>query len=692
MEIIAALAHTVLVLFVPFSTLLRWRCVLDRNWSLGDTQILHMVDIHAPVDHTALFWSACRALRPGTLVAAAGASLVQIMNALQIGDPAMDSGMAWPAELLPASERTPNGAAMDPGIAPLDVPPSLTTQDLVWTMDRMFACEIAWLRGASLLQTIYTCTYFGYHVYGGAAVPDDPSHHTLLTYLRATGAGVGIVWHELTKNNVVDGEDFHSDPGVLPPPDVPDVRELLEELGRAVDVPAFPPEVTLRLHMRRLLLQLYDAAHQQVPDHSRLHALVAECAQSWAELASQLCDTALASAPPTAQAFYDITLSRKLSAYIPLRPEAPPSADATAQLWSDVFARDWPFALRLIEHDNVLEWLDMLQRQAIGSAPFIPYIRSLMCTFICDGLVVWGAKRELEHLAQDPIKRVCNWSAEDAGVRLEWWSHRSGDDLSLRLGRFIQRFAGLVAQCLAAFAQNRARQKRALAKSYGQWAELADDAAELDEAIAQSGAGSMLPPNALHTTVRHFALVQLRHIVCSGFELELYGHAEWACMYWLAAEICDEHVLLCQDIGPSFAWTAAEARALRELCRALAHLLHESDSSEHGFLVFARRVKWLRQTPWTSTRIKARGNAARDQIYALWYAWLAEAKHLDPAHAAVHLADAGRAIAELESGAEAPHRYLCAQLAEVHRRLTDYAADPGPREWRTVHPWLLVPI
>lgn len=649
------------------------------------------MDAHAPVDHTALFWSACRALRPGTLVAAPGASLAQLMNALQIGDPAMDSGMAWPAELLPAGERTPNSAAADPGIAPLDLPPSLTTQDLVWTMDRMFACEIAWLRGASLLQTIYTCTYFGYHVYGGAAVPDDPSHHTLLTYLRATGAGVGIVWHELAKNNVVDGEDFHGDPGVLPPPDAPDVHELLEELGRAVDVPAFPPEVALRLNMRRLLLQLYDAARQQVPDHSRLRSLVAACALAWDALAPHICDTALARAPPTAQAFYDITLSRKLSAHIPLRPEAPPSAEATARLWSDVFARDWPFALRLLEHDNVLAWLDMLQRQATGNAPFIPYIRSLMCTFMCDGLVVWGARRELEHLAQDPIERVCVRSVEDAGVRLEWWSHRSGTDLSMRLGRFIQRFAGLVAQCLAAFAQNRARQKRALAKSYGQWAGLADDAAELDEAIAQSGAGSVLPPNALHTTVQHFALVQLRHIVCSGFELKLYGRAEWACMYWLAAEICDEHVLLCQDIGPSFAWTAAEARALRELFRALAHLLHESDGSEHGFLVFSRRVKWLRQSPWTHARLKAAGSAVRDPIYTLWDAWLAEAKRLDPIHAAVHLADARCALADLESSAEAPHRHTCEQLAEVHRRLTDYAADPGPREWRTVHPWLLVP-
>lgn len=161
-------------------------------------------------DYTELFWSACHgahkltALSPGTLVAAPGVSLTQLMNSLQIGDPAMDSGMAWPPELLPAGERVDNGAAGYAEIAPLELPPTLTEHELVWVMDRMFACEIAWLHGVSLLQTIFTCTYYGYHVHGGAPVPQDPGHHALLAFLRATDAGIAVVWHELGKNNVLD--------------------------------------------------------------------------------------------------------------------------------------------------------------------------------------------------------------------------------------------------------------------------------------------------------------------------------------------------------------------------------------------------------------------------------------------------------------------------------------------------------
>ncbi|WFD33307.1 N-alpha-acetyltransferase, non-catalitic subunit [Malassezia cuniculi] len=602
----------------------------------------------ASVDCTDLFWSACHALRPGTLAAVPGASLTELMNALQIGNPAMDSGMVWPAELLPPQERV-IGPASEAGIVPLVLPPSLSQDEVVWCMDRMFACEIAWLRGASLLQTIYTSTYFGFHVYGDAPVPDDPGHHAFHAFLRATGVGAAIVWHELSKNNVVDGEDFHGDPGAMPPPSLQDISPLVAALDDAIATSS--PPVAVRLNMRKTLLQLYDAAHAHAPKLEKLHGLLHSCTLHWREIAPGLRRTDLASAPSSVHEFFDVTLSRKLTAHIPLPPYAPPSAAETAEWWTRVLVDDFPIALRLLDTDSVLQWQEMLQTHATGGTLCIPYVRSLMCTFICDGLLVAGARRELEHLARDPIEGICGVSIEDALVRAEWYSHRHNVDLFSRLGRFLQRFAGLVAAYLSALAQNRAREKRAIGKGYSAWADLADAAIDMDDAIAGVD-GVSLPRDTFHSTVQHFALYQLRHIVCSGFELELYDKKERACMYWLAAEICDEHALLCQDLGPLFARVAVEAHVLKALFRALSNLLYERDDSQQRYLVFSRRVKWLKRPPW-APKAGARGQDG-DQIRTLWEAWLSDAARLSPSLAPSYLDEAHTALEALSKTNDAP--------------------------------------
>lgn len=369
------------------------------------------------------------------------------------------------------------------------------------------------------------------------------------------------------------GEDFHGDPGALPPPEIRDTAALRAEL-LDIECTAAPP-VARRVRMRRLLLELYEGTRATVPKPGALGVSAAACAQCWAQIAPELCATSLVSAPRAVQPFFDVTLSRKLTMHIPLRPVAPPDRAATAEMWTRVLGVDFPLALRILDTDCVFAWHELVQTNAVGGTLSIPFVRSLMCTFMSNGVLVAGGRCELEHLVYDPVESTCGVSVEDALVRLEWHARHHGNqhdlDMSLRLGRFVQRFAGLVAPHLAAFVQNPARGRRMLGKAYAAWADLADIAAELDDRLADID-GVRMPSDALHKTVQHFALTQLRHVVCAGFELELYGYHEWACMYWLAAEICDEHALLCEELDAPFARVRAEARVLREIFRALAHV------------------------------------------------------------------------------------------------------------------------
>ena len=75
------------------------------------------------------------------------------MNAMEVMDPIMDAGMAYPQEMIPEKERVeppPTDAGGASHFA------ELTWHDVCWVMDRLLACELEWLRGTSLVQTVYT--------------------------------------------------------------------------------------------------------------------------------------------------------------------------------------------------------------------------------------------------------------------------------------------------------------------------------------------------------------------------------------------------------------------------------------------------------------------------------------------------------------------------------------------------------
>lgn len=162
------------------------------------------------------------------MVCSASTSLMDSMAALQIMDPRMDSGIyPIPPHLIADCDKFPqmNNVTMPP----FDPSARLSATEICWIMDRLLACEVDWHKGASLSQTIHTCLY----VHSLSSISPRASQvkgespnllvcRVLRPFLMALLKSVGLVWDEVSKGNLIDGEDFNCDKGRI---------SLLEEIS-----------------------------------------------------------------------------------------------------------------------------------------------------------------------------------------------------------------------------------------------------------------------------------------------------------------------------------------------------------------------------------------------------------------------------------------------------------------------------
>jgi hypothetical protein len=143
-------------------------------------------------------------------------TLMDSMAALQIMDPRMDSGIfPIPDHLIADCDRLPLDSA---GKLFFDPHAELSAEEICWIMDRLSAAEIGWHKGASLSQTIYTCRYMHCLALLNAnaceAAGQEPNWFViriLQPFLITIFKSVGLVWDEVAKGNVADGEDFNCD-------------------------------------------------------------------------------------------------------------------------------------------------------------------------------------------------------------------------------------------------------------------------------------------------------------------------------------------------------------------------------------------------------------------------------------------------------------------------------------------------
>ncbi|WVW86924.1 hypothetical protein I302_108979 [Kwoniella bestiolae CBS 10118] len=152
------------------------------------------------IDITAWFKDACHDLPQADMVKPPELYMLDAMNAIQMMDSKMDTGAT--------DIETPwSTLVYDPGA-------HLSAQDICWTMDMMMALEVAWYRGATLCQSVYTALHYHnpHHLAGPSNHPIDEQHSYLIylvlrAYVLLYCKSIDLAYAEFAKGHVRDGED-----------------------------------------------------------------------------------------------------------------------------------------------------------------------------------------------------------------------------------------------------------------------------------------------------------------------------------------------------------------------------------------------------------------------------------------------------------------------------------------------------
>ncbi|KAK8849672.1 hypothetical protein IAR55_005007 [Kwoniella newhampshirensis] len=149
-------------------------------------------------DITQWFKQSCAALPSGEMIKPGDLTMLDAMNALQLMDPKMDTGV---------HKASSSRFVFDPAA-------HMLPQDICWVMDEMLALEVAWYGGATLCQSVYTSLhYHNPHLLVGTSDLSNTDGNTLLirlvlrAYVLLYCKTIDLVYTELAKGHVHDGED-----------------------------------------------------------------------------------------------------------------------------------------------------------------------------------------------------------------------------------------------------------------------------------------------------------------------------------------------------------------------------------------------------------------------------------------------------------------------------------------------------
>ncbi|WWC92805.1 uncharacterized protein L201_007764 [Kwoniella dendrophila CBS 6074] len=141
----------------------------------------------------------CQDLPTGSMVKPSDLSMLDAMNAIQIMDPKMDTGALQSNVSMSQFVFSPEA--------------SMSPEDICCIMDIMMALEMAWYRGATLCQSVYTSLL--YHNPQHLAQPVEWSasetsqlvNVVLRGYVLLYCKTIDLAYSEFAKGNVRDGED-----------------------------------------------------------------------------------------------------------------------------------------------------------------------------------------------------------------------------------------------------------------------------------------------------------------------------------------------------------------------------------------------------------------------------------------------------------------------------------------------------
>ncbi|CED82827.1 Glucose-repressible protein and related proteins [Phaffia rhodozyma] len=599
-------------------------------------------------------------------------TLMDAMNAIEIMDPRMDTGVEFPEET--ARED------YDP-FAPL------LPEEIAWILERVLACEMAYHQGSTLAQTVYTILPL--HptnlkaldlenllskvlerdpIYDGEEFESSTSEVetrpienrcpvqlrglVLRGYLMGVCKSIELTLEEFRKSNLYDGEDFSGDRFGLALCDDVDTTQILDLIQQAQE---WLSTSSVEDEWKTVLM------HHLNYRHALLVSLQAPSSPSSSLLPSinSLHITLQKTHVPTptsksrAHAAIDAAVSRRLDSHVPLgvlEIEQVPW-DMVKNLGSGL-----EIVSRLGEGgpEGLLEYMSAWSIVSKTRPQTLPIIRSLTIS------TIYSSRTSLV-LNSHPLRILSDHFFEsnallpprtiELAVELgdevyppQWrWSDpitgdvRPGPCLGNAVKVFEQRVSGFLVNTLINFCQNRPRQKRMIAKSISQWEELYDEAIDLIPQIQlifqqnQISASRTIPLSLIPLALHAHRLFLIRHVIFSGFELELYDPPEHAMIFWAGARLFGEEEsvwnslrrkknLLNQLEGQEdkeAAWEAKEmqCRALGALARQrfLAALPRATLPPQVLQARFKSRFKWV---DWTAS--VSVSNMTNDRFILTW--------------------------------------------------------------------------
>lgn len=136
-----------------------------------------------------------------------------------------------------------------------------------------------------------------------------------------------------------------------------------------------------------------------------------------------------------------------------------------------------------------------------------------------------------------------------------------------------------------------------------------------------------VPPHVFLAPVQFVMLSNMWRSIGMGFDLALYHDEEKAVMYWLLAQVYEEHRILADKFveSPGLVCMRHFVQARKHICLAYSLLFllkHDGGDTDYARAVFRSRVKWLKRPAWCAkARLRLVSTQEAQDVHQLWQDW-----------------------------------------------------------------------
>ncbi|POW15307.1 hypothetical protein PSTT_02311, partial [Puccinia striiformis] len=428
--------------------------------------------------------------------------LIDIISAIEIMDPRMDSGVGR------GKEEEQETGKFDP-LQPLTVP------EIVTLIDLTLACEVTWYTGRLLSQSILTCQYLN-HLDVLQNHHDPFIHLVLRSYLLGLIKSCALISDEILKENLRENEDVNSDQQLsidLYQELIPILHVHSTDMFSCTELDGYRIPLMERIRVRIEFLYVLGVLNS-TPTQRTIRGIERHIQSAREGL------TILRS-----HSTFTNDLKIDFNQNLPVKL-------AFNLNFINLILVELELVLDVALSDSFDDWLSFFhafsRREPIG----FPFIRSYLMTLFQNGnMIGLDPNHTLPWLANECISNL------SAGhICFPPYNDNRVDSTNRYV---LNRFAGFIVNYLSAFAANRARGRRILFNSLSEWKALYNTTW-----VNRLDLSSTTLIN-FQTLIYYFSIESSLQACLMGFDLDLYElDDDRIAMWWLIDRLTDRASLL----------------------------------------------------------------------------------------------------------------------------------------------------